>query len=75
MVAADRLAAIERINAVIETRKVRVKKLNCRTAWDNPIPLPKRAAGERMKIIDEIRASASYRYGFLPLAKLGSFLR
>ena len=75
MVAADRLAAIERINAVIESRKERVKELNCRVAWDNPIPLPKRAAGERKKIIDEIRASASYRYGFLPLSKLGSVLR
>ena len=33
------------------------------------------AADDRMKIIDEIRASASYRYGFLPLSRLGSVLR
>ena len=117
-VAANRLADIERINAVIESQKERVKELENvsaerleqihiltrnvtqlqdRVGQPDPVAEARladilkltahiqsieqtlaevqRAAEDRKKIIDEIRASASYRYGFLPLSKLGSALR
>lgn len=61
-VAEERLADILKLNAHIQSVEQALAEV-------------KRAAEERKKIIDEIRASASYRYGFLPLSKLGSILR
>ena len=61
-VAEARLADILKLTAHIQSVEQALAEVN-------------QAAEDRMKIIEEIRASASYRYGFLPLSKLGGALR
>ncbi len=61
-VAEERLADILKLTAHIESIERTLAEVDS-------------AAQERKRIIDDIRASASYRYGFLPLSKLGSVLR
>lgn len=61
-VAEERLADILKLTAHIES-------------IERALEETKHAAEERKGVIDGIRASASYRYGFLPLSKLGGVLR
>ena len=69
----DRVAQTD---PVADERLADVLKLTTHIqAVERALAVATQAAEERKKIIDEIRASASYRYGFLPLSKLGSVLR
>ena len=61
-VAEERLTDILKLTAHIESIERALEEV-------------KHAAEERKSVIDGIRASASYRFGFLPLSKLGGVLR
>ena len=62
VVAEERLADILKLTAHIELLRQELAEV-------------KKAAEERKRIIDEIRASASYRYGFVPISMFGKLFR
>jgi hypothetical protein len=69
-------AQIEQLNAVSEERLADILNLTAHIqSTESVLAEVQKAADDRKEIIEEIRTSVSYRYGFLPVSKLGSLFR